>query len=788
MNKAIIPGRFLLILLSACLISYYLLFLRQTAQFNIQNHSFDLKTAPFLLLSLFLGLFLYGAWLFFSRSAAERFSLDQAHTRDRSLWTLAPVVFLLFVPAANFFYMDRYDLSFRLQLLGIAVLVAVLYLNTINLSLWSRNSSRPLLQIFPKFAALSPRRKVILLFVISLLVYNAGSALLLHEGITLSGDEPHYLVISQSLLEDGDFDLSNNYEDRDYRKYMPPTTRLSPHTAPRTQGRHSFHSPGLSLLLLPFYSLGALFGGKLQLFCVRFGMSILGALLGLQVFLYARQEWKQEKLALGLWAIFSFTSPIYFHAIHIYPEIVVTLISLYIYRRLRFASQFSRGQLIFMGLLLACFIWLHAVKYTFILIPLFLYCIWTLLRKHRVGWNLLYFLAFPIGLTLLHMVFSHNLYGSLSIFSVSLKGATTASESTSYLKNLFSVFSLRARWETLAGYFFDQRDGLLFYAPLYFFAFLGVIEMVRHKRRDLWVLLFLSAPYVLFHAFLTQRTSFAPHARTLVAVTWVAAIFLGAFLTHCGKRYARTLFNLAVVISLILVYLLLRTPWALYQPTTAGESERAGMLFASLSHMYFYLPDYLPSYLKVYESHWIPNYAWLGALVLFLVIYIIYQGGRRLPDLRRHVVAVFLALSLLFIGFVLYPRTVLLYPVNTEYPGGQKLTFYALGRVARMTESGRFRITADKRAFVFHFTSWRKLNALELEIGSEEGDYFVAAHLFDREVFRDQISSGMKALNIAEPEFYRYKKAYLYRITLYLERRSAVSIVQSPFVFSVIPR
>src|SRR5688572_22561004 len=36
---------------------------------------------------------------------------------------------------------------------------------------------------------------------------------------TPTGDEPHYLLMTQSLLRDGDFDLRNNYEHMDYLEY-----------------------------------------------------------------------------------------------------------------------------------------------------------------------------------------------------------------------------------------------------------------------------------------------------------------------------------------------------------------------------------------------------------------------------------------------------------------------------------------------------------------------------------------------------------------------------------------
>ena len=46
------------------------------------------------------------------------------------------------------------------------------------------------------------------------------------------GDEPHYLLIAESLLKDGDVDLSNQFEERAFSKFT--SADLEPHTAPRS--------------------------------------------------------------------------------------------------------------------------------------------------------------------------------------------------------------------------------------------------------------------------------------------------------------------------------------------------------------------------------------------------------------------------------------------------------------------------------------------------------------------------------------------------------------------------
>ena len=86
------------------------------------------------------------------------------------------------------------------------------------------------------------------------------AAFLLHvQGIQLSGDEPHYVMISQSLVEDGDFDLKNNLEQKTYFSYLPVELRF--HGAIHSGRYRSFHLPGLSFLLAPFFFLFKLLGG-----------------------------------------------------------------------------------------------------------------------------------------------------------------------------------------------------------------------------------------------------------------------------------------------------------------------------------------------------------------------------------------------------------------------------------------------------------------------------------------------------------------------------------------------
>ena len=69
------------------------------------------------------------------------------------------------------------------------------------------------------------------------------------------GDEPHYLVITQSLLADGDLRIENNHRRGDYRAYT--ALELKPDFLKRgVDGQiYSIHAPGVSVLVLPAFAL-----------------------------------------------------------------------------------------------------------------------------------------------------------------------------------------------------------------------------------------------------------------------------------------------------------------------------------------------------------------------------------------------------------------------------------------------------------------------------------------------------------------------------------------------------
>ncbi|MDQ1436884.1 MAG: hypothetical protein QOK43_513 [Acidimicrobiaceae bacterium] len=80
---------------------------------------------------------------------------------------------------------------------------------------------------------------------------------------SVTGDEPFYLLTTQSLRTDGDLDLNDEYADHEEARFWDGTVPLWRQMQPTAEGQLlAPHDPGLSLLTLPAYALGGLEGTR----------------------------------------------------------------------------------------------------------------------------------------------------------------------------------------------------------------------------------------------------------------------------------------------------------------------------------------------------------------------------------------------------------------------------------------------------------------------------------------------------------------------------------------------
>lgn len=804
MKKAIF-GAGAPVTLAAAGLAVYARFLSDVPGFTVFAHAFRPRVPGLLAAAAVIGLTLFAFQVLYARVVSRLAAAPFGEVLRRDSLTLLPLAATALVPVTLAHYIGAADIAVRSRLLFGAAVALVVYLKAVAFRDWRRRAPGPHTPLLPAVSRLSARMKLGLLFLASVAAFNLGAAIMLGEGVGFSGDEPHYLLMTHSLLHDGDLDLANNYRARDYNAYMTKTVTIPQVHAVRGRkpgSAYSFHSPGTAFVMIPFYAAGSTLGKTGLILMLKFGMSLFGALFVLQVFLYARDAWKNERLALILWAIVSLTTPVYFYAIHVYPELIVGSFAFLVFRLFRAPDRLTGRRLLLCGFLVSTFIWFHAIKYIFLAAPLAVYCLWVLRRKPSKARDYALFLAFPVAVTVAYFIFQKAFYGSYSLSAVSWKGSLGAGETISYAKELLTGIPFRFRWETLAGYFFDQKDGLFFYAPIYVLAFLGLVEMARRKAAELWPLLFVAAPYVLVSAFLTQRTGYAPQARPLVAVVWAMVIGIGWFLAVNRKRAFSGAFVLAAAVSIGMTMLLVGNPLSLYQETTMGTAETGGRIFYVLSNLHLRLTDLLPAYAKSREGPWPPNLIWLGLFALFVASYAFgrkdgagkaaggYRPEARGPQAfppRAHAAFALIGGSVFFVLIVLFPRTVLYAPQRTAFPEGGSLTFYSMSRVVRQPEPGTFLLPDGGRDYVFAFSSGRKLESLRLEIGPEAVGCPAALYYFDAPVLEGQAGRAAFAVDLGARPAYAFRHGWLYFVTVRLGRAVEYPTAGRPCAFRLLP-
>ncbi len=167
-----------------------------------------------------------------------------------------------------------------------------------------------------------------------------------------AGDEPHYLVITQSLLLDHDLKIENNHRRGDYHAYYGG--ELRPDYLKRgTDGEiYSIHAPGLSVAVIPAF---ALFGYP--------GVIVFLALLSAAATGVAWSAvWKTSGDAGAAWfgwAAIALSAPFFFQSFIAYPDGPGAAIVMVAVATLIAGRAASDRRLFITGIALAALPWLH---------------------------------------------------------------------------------------------------------------------------------------------------------------------------------------------------------------------------------------------------------------------------------------------------------------------------------------------------------------------------------------------------------------------------------------------
>jgi len=779
-------------------LTFFMIILRGTSSYTITNHALSFPTLTFIAFFLVHLAVLASTWFLITRVEKNLFSIAFSSLLWENFLAYLPFAFALLSPLLLKYYLTSDDLKARLSLLAGSMVFGFIL---IKLFQWNRRGKLKgfLDTSLAWFSGLPPKKKLLVLFLLALIVYHLSALCLVSKGFAYSGDEPYYLMTTHSLYQDGDINLANNFKNLDYFHFYPkeffPKLHLWAYARAGRKGRDfslwPISQPGISVLMLPYYWLSQHFQGRTLIYILKVSLSIWAVLLGLQIYLFSEDIWKEEKVSLLLWFLYSFSTPVLFYTFHLYPELPIALFSLYIFRKVRSDKSLNLAHYIFLGFLLFLFPW-FGLKYNMILWPLLLVSVYFFLKNHKAKLKIFGFLAFPVLSVGLFALYTFELYGTY--YPVAIYEGVLTPEKVQAFREVAMNIPIMLRIDSFLDYFLDQRDGLLLYSPIYFFSFLGMVEAFRRSKRDLCVLLFISLPYLFNYAFFSHRQGHSPQGRILACISWIGILFIGYFIVHNRRKFYSVLFWCLSVASLIIVVLLLRNPSFLYQPTTHQFTFRGGELFVHLSNLYFYLPSLLPSFIKVNNLAYIPNYAWLAALLAFVLGYVwkkkspisIKSPQKNFVFFSSHAVTL-IGLAVIFFWLVLYPRTVLILPVKAAYSSGERVSFYNLGSFTRMKEPGEFEILLDDLSLDMIFTSWRDIQNLKIGFGSLKGEYRVKLQFFEEELFDGIVTREFRTVFHPSPSSCRYKNTNLYRLRVDLENLSDIDTAKDPFHLSIRP-
>jgi len=356
------------------------------------------------------------------------------------------------------------------------------------------------------------------LFLLLSVAYAFSIDLRASRGATITGDEPFYLLTTQSLLVDGDLDLQNQYDAKSYERFFDHADGLWYQSVPTADGRLlSPHNPGLSVLVIPGFGLGGLLGTQVQLMlmaAVTMSLAFVLAdrLTGHRVICWA------ATLGVGL------TATAFVYSTEIYPEFpgaLALVVALLIATR---RNRAGISDALFLAVALTALCWLGS-KYTVLAVPVAAYF---LLRADWAGRTSL--LAAGVPSATVFIWFHLHVFGGLTPYGVN---SVYADLGTAQI--LGGHLAFEERYYRIWGLFLDRRFGIGRWAPL-LLAAAPALALLIIRTWELRLVLILIAIQLLIATFvaITMMGWWFP-GRTMLTVLPLFVIPLTLLIGRCSS-------------------------------------------------------------------------------------------------------------------------------------------------------------------------------------------------------------------------------------------------------------
>ncbi|WP_051185370.1 hypothetical protein [Leptospira kmetyi] len=302
-------------------------------------------------------------------------------------------------------------------------------------------------------------RKISIILILCLpVLYFVGTILSWDKKkkLPITGDEPHYLMIAESIRSDGDFDLKNNYE-QDYlsKKIIGPVD-VENHTTAKNGKLQSIHSVGVAVLALPGYILSGIKGARIDL-------ALFAGILPFLFYALGRIFHLSRKAAAMLAILYSISLPFPMAAGQIFPDLPTGILLLFTITSLLFLETNktfkNKNILLFIcAVVVGILPWFHAKNIPVAAVLL----AWGLIQKE---WNLrsktIYvgtITALVIGLLICNLIWFESAFGPYG---------NSNGDGMSSKPGSPPIFTLDlSHWITVfSGLFMDRNQGLFFQNP-----------------------------------------------------------------------------------------------------------------------------------------------------------------------------------------------------------------------------------------------------------------------------------------------------------------------------------
>lgn len=342
-----------------------------------------------------------------------------------------------------------------------------------------------------------------------------------------TGDEPHYLVITHSLAMDGDISLLNNYREQHYRIFYDSIlAKRTTASADKTREIPTF-GMGMPLFLSPWYK--AIYNQaphKLVPY-LRLVICLVAAIGIFQLVSFGLELSRHHGAPFFIATAAAFASPLVTYSSQFYPEIFAFVLLLTALRTINNRKNHPWLSTILLSLIPGMLMWLHP-KYLALAVVLTAITTFLIYRDHgrKISTMQIVHLVTALSGIATFFVFLQMKYGSWSPNRI--YGGWQKQTSLFELLRHEGFERIGIMAKMFFGFWFDERFGLLPFAPFYVAFFAALIWCVRNRKHVVLPALILFALHFLPLCWGAPLGGYAPPARHFVVMLplILAPIFL----------------------------------------------------------------------------------------------------------------------------------------------------------------------------------------------------------------------------------------------------------------------